>query len=791
MAHSFIRYSLAILLFVFGTCQLSFAHKSTTPLTLEHTHFTVVVYDSVHRAPLQLSRVAIHRGATFIVGKVTNVLGRADFEDIEIGEYNLTVSIVGYNRVVKNISIANGHLIDTITMIETEHEDLVVEGDKMIETATIDTKIGTQILNAENYHASPDARIINMLQQNILSAAKAPTGEVHIRGQHGEYSYYIDGIPIPSDVFGGLNEVVDEQVIDRATFQVGALPAEYGGQTAAIIDLQNRVPAGHFHLDAQSYIGSYLGRDNSSPDSLMISAGKIKPIAKNGQSLSLSDHLGDFGFFVSGSRQETERRIDAPLPYIFNNHGFDYFTYGKFDYILGENDYLTSNINWSKTITQIPFDPIEEGIKHDEQTTTNSFQTLSYFHTISHETDKESDFFFGAAARQGSLLFNPGQIDPHNFYFLSDSTKGYTLAEDRSYSTVGVRSKINKRFSHELLLSAGFTFTSTDGTGKFSTFDTVGAAGPAVQNNYNGTDFGVFLQSEIHPVEWTRLDIGVRYDQQISPDKPLQSQVSPRLRWNLYLDESSTLYLSYGRYFIPTSNELIRNIASTVSTETVPTFAERDDAYEIGLIHSFDFGLHLKMDAFHKVSLPGVDDQTIGSSSIKIGVNIATVKITGIEAGLSYSAPTIPLTSYINASITHAYGYGAITGGFLPINNIGSGVDLDHDQRLAVVTSLSYEPSDWFSNVTATYGSGLANGNEDYQFKTGLFDLNQGAHTTPSWVVNISGGYKFRIAGGTEVEPSIYINNLFDNVHPIKGAFFSGAAWEEPRNLVFKLKIKI
>ena len=790
MRYSFIRYSIAILLFVSGNSQSSSAHTLTF-LSPEHTHYTVVVYDSVHRQPLQLSRVAIHRGATFIAGKVTNVLGRADFEDIEIGEYSISVSLVGYRRVVKNILISNGHLIDTIKLKEIEQEDLVVEGDKVIETTSIDTKLGMQVLNGESYHASPDARIITMLQQNILSAAKAPTGELHIRGQHGEYTYYVDGIAIPSDVFGGLNEVVDAQVIDRATFQTGALPAEYGGQTAAIIDLQNRVPAGHFHLEAQSYIGSYLGRSNAAPDSLMIAAGTIKSIAKNGQSLSLSDHLGDFGFFVSGNRQETERRIDAPLPYIYNNHAFDYFTYGKFDYILGENDYLTSNINWSKTITQIPFDPIEEGIKHDQQTTSNSFQTLSYFHTISHESDKESDFFFGAVARQGSLMFTPGQIDPHNFYFLSDTSKGYILAEDRSYTTIGVRTKINLRFSHELLLSGGFNVTSTDGTGKFSSFDSMGTAGPVVQNNYNGTDFGVFLQSEIHPVEWTRIDIGVRYDQQISPDKPLQSQVSPRLRWNLYLDELSTLYLSYGRYFLPTSNELIRNIASTVSTESIPTLAERADAYEIGLIHSFDFGLRLKMDAFRKVSLPGVDDQTIGSSSIKIGVNIATVKITGIEAGLSYTAPTIPLTSYVNASITHAYGYGAITGGVLPINNAGSGVDLDHDQRLAIVTSVSYQPSDWFSNVTATYGSGLANGNEDYQFKTGLFDFNQGAHTTPSWVLTLSGGYTFHIAGGAEVELSLYINNLFDNVHPIKGAFFSGAAWEEPRNIVFKLKVKI
>lgn len=790
MTHSFIRYSIVILLFVFGNGKSSSAHSSTTSLAPEHTHYTVVVYDSVHRLPLQLSRVAIHRGATFVAGKITNVLGRADFEDIEIAEYTLTVSIVGYSRVVKNISITNGHLIDTIKMIETEHQDLVVEGDKVIETTSIDTKLGMQVIDAESYHASPNARMVTMLQQNVLGATKAPTGEVHIRGQHAEYSYYVDGIAIPPAAFGGFNEVVDDQVIDRATIQTGALPAEYGGQTAAIIDLQNRVPAGHFRLDAASYVGSYLGRDNIAPSPLMISTSKIRPIASNGQSLSISDHLGDFGFFISGDRQETERRIDAPLPYIYNNHGFDYFTYAKFDYILGENDYLTSNINWSKTITEIPFDPVEEGIKHDQQTTSNSFQTLSYFHTISHESDHESNLFIGGSARQGSLQFSPSTIDPHNFYFLNDTSKGYILSEDRSYSTYAIRSKLNVRLSHELLVTGGFNFSSSNGTGRFDAYDTIGNAGPAVHNTFTGTDFGVFVQSEIHPLEWTRFDIGVRYDQQISPDRPLQSQISPRFRWNIYLDEASTIYLSYGRYFVPTNIEEIRSIASSVSTATIPTLSERDDAYEIGLLHSFDFGLRLKMDVFRKVSNPGVDDQTIGSSSIETAVNIASVKVSGLEAGVSYSATTIPITGYINASIVHAYGSGVISGGFLPIDNAGSGVDLDHDQRLSIVASLSYQPINWFTNITATYGSGLANGNAGYQFKTGVLDFNQGAHTTPSWVVNLSGGYSFNW-GGSEIKPSIYINNLFNNVHLLKGAFFSGAAWEDPRNIVLKLEIRV
>ncbi len=132
---------------------------------------------------------------------------------------------------------------------------------------------------------------------------------VHVRGMHGEYTYYIDDIPIPLGVFGGLNEIVDPKVVDRATFLTGGFPAEYGGQTAAIIDMQTRVPSGRFHLDASTFGGSYL----TSGDNIGDRVGMLKALNSNGQSISLSKHVGNLGFFLSGSRQETDRRIDQPV----------------------------------------------------------------------------------------------------------------------------------------------------------------------------------------------------------------------------------------------------------------------------------------------------------------------------------------------------------------------------------------------------------------------------------------------------------------------------------------------
>ncbi|MFI5264630.1 MAG: hypothetical protein ACHQM6_08955, partial [Candidatus Kapaibacterium sp.] len=59
------------------------------------------------------------------------------------------------------------------------------------------------------------------------------------------------------------------------------------------------------------------------------------------------------------------------------------------------------------------------------------------------------------------------------------------------------------------------------------------------------------------------------------------------------------------------------------------------------------------------------------------------------------------------------------------------------------------------------------------------------------WIINVSAGYILNLDGGTTIEPSLFINNLLDHEHLLKGAFFSGASWEEPRSILFKLSVHL
>ncbi|HUN65058.1 MAG TPA: TonB-dependent receptor [Bacteroidota bacterium] len=752
-------------------------------------HLRIVVLDADLRAPMELVSVVLRRGRAVVAEKVTGSTGAAQFIDIHEGWYTITAHFIGYHDRVDSLLVDDAHSLDTIWLHSIDQSEVLVIGEHELSTATFDLSSGSQVFESETYHAAPTTQMTNLVQQSLMGAARAPTGEVHIRGQHGEFTYYVDGIPVPLGVFGGLNDIVDPHLIDRAVFYTGGFPAEFGGQTAAIIDIQNRVPTGAFHLDASMYGGSYLVFHPD--DSLGSRVGSLRDLNSNGQALSLSGHAGKFGYFLSGSRQETDRRIDPPVERLFNDHGQDYFLYGKFDYQLSDYDYVTMNLNFSTTQTEVPYDSSEQ-IMNDMQRTTNQFQTLSLYHTFSEEKNAETSLFAGLYAREGGLVYTPGPEDPPSFEFAGDTASRYVLGENRSFTTLGTRVKFDQRLLHEFLYSAGFTFSATNGTENFTSRDSAGAAGPDVNGSFAGSDFGVFAQSEIHPWEWTTIDAGLRYDQHIAPDLPLQHQISPRVKWTVMFDQTNSAYLYYGKLFMPNNIEGLRTLASNITSSGSPTLPERDDLYEAVFMRSFDFGVRAKAAFFYKYASPGVDDQTVGSSAVKTPVNIDKVYTRGIELGLSYSEPSSPVTAYLNTSLIHAYGTGAITGGFLPIDSDGPGTDLDHDQRLSAVASINYQPQGWFVTVTAIYGSGLTNGDPTgTPYGTGLFDFNTFAHTSPSTIVNISGGHSFPAGNGMSLEPSVYITNLFDDDHLIKGAYFSAASFEERRNLTFKLSLHL
>jgi hypothetical protein len=757
--------------------------------TAANADITGTVTDSASGQPLPSAEVSVMRGTEIVFNASTDAFGRYTAHNIAPGTYTIAARFLGFRPqstpIVVGESSGDLRVNFALTPVAINLSEVTVTASAPL---AVDTRTGDQRFKQEQYHGAPTNTTSQILQQSIAGAARAPTGEVHIRGQHAEYTYYVDGVPVPAGISGSLNELFDPSVVNEINFKTGGWDAEYGNKNAAVVDITTRIPAGGFHYDASGYAGSF----NTS-----------------GEALSASTNAGKLGYFFSGAHQSTDMRrepviLDPTTNQVenFHNHGDDVFGFGKIEYTPSLSDVINLEGNLSRTRFQVPYDTTGNNVQDDRQRDFNSFVNLGWRHQFSGPAysgggsgSSESavpELFAGFFYRSGSLRYTPGTQDSPQFVFFPDTTH-YNIRENRNFNTLGVKADYTFTPGHELEFKFGTLTQFTRGREDFVTTTSTGQAGPASNSALKGYDAGGYAQTAYSPVEQFEIRAGIRYDAHNAPFAGTQTQWSPRIRLNFYPSPANTLYLYYGRLFIPTNVEDLRAITSVAQggTAAEPTLPERDNFYEAGFVHRFPFGLVSKFAGYYKQSAPGIDDNTVPGSAIVTSVNIAKAKITGIET-VQEIRPPGPFSAYINVALNHAYGIGPITGGFFPADVPQGFFDLDHDQRLSAVASGTYSYRQAYASLSGTYGSGLTNGvapaDCGCSYGTGLFDFNRGIKVKPSFILNGSAGYSFAI-GRALVRPEIYVDNIFDKKYLLKGAFFSGASVGRPRSIQFRLNI--
>src|SRR3984957_20279876 len=103
-------------------------------------------------------------------------------------------------------------------------------------------------IGATRYNFSPEA-LQNIpqgeaapLNQVLLQApgvAQDSFGQIHLRGEHANVQFRLNGVELPEglSVFG---QVIAERFARSLTLITGALPAQYGFQTAGVVDIQTK-----------------------------------------------------------------------------------------------------------------------------------------------------------------------------------------------------------------------------------------------------------------------------------------------------------------------------------------------------------------------------------------------------------------------------------------------------------------------------------------------------------------------------------------------------------------------
>ena len=769
---------------------MSFAETaSARPTRVANADITGVVTDAGSGQPLPSAEVSIMQGTQVIANASTDAFGRYTAHNIAPGDYTVTARFLGFSPQSKPITVGDSNAdirVDfALTAVAISLQGITVTAAVPL---AVDTRSGDQRFKQDQYHGAPTNTTSQILQQSIAGAARAPTGEVHIRGQHAEYTYYVDGVPVPSGISGSLNELFEPSVVNEIDFKTGGWDAEYGNKNAAIIDITTRIPTGGLHYQLSGFAGDYN---------------------TYGQGLSASANAGKLGYFFSGSHQSTDMRrepviLDPTTDDVenFHNHGDDWYGFGKIQYTPTLNDVINLEGNLSQTKFQVPFDTAGNVQQDDNQRDVNSFLNLGWRHQFAgpeytggggaSNSDGVPELFAGLFYRHGSLTYTPGENDAPQFVFFPDPNS-YNIRELRNFDTYGVKADYSIHPGRELEFKFGTLSSMTRGHEDFSTVDASGGAGPASNSDLKGWDASGYGQVAYSPIEQFEIRTGIRYDAHNAPFAGTQTQWSPRIRLNFFPNSANTLYLYYGRLFLPTNVEDLRAITSVAQggVATEPTLPERDNFYEAGFLHRFPFGLVSKFSGYYKESTPGIDDNTVPGSAIVTSVNIAKVNITGIET-VQEIRPPGPFSAYLNVALNHAYGHGPITGGFFPTDEPTGYFDLDHDQRLSILGSGTYSLKQGYMSLTGTYGSGLTNGVDpadcNCSYGTGLFDFNRGIKVKPSFILDGSIGTSFAI-GRALVRPEFYVDNIFNKTYLLKGAFFSGASVGRPRTFQFRLNI--
>ena len=95
-----------------------------------------------------------------------------------------------------------------------------------------------------------------LLQLPGVTQDSAASGELHVRNEHANVQYRINGIMLPDGV-GAFGQILDTGIVGSLALITGALPAQYGLRTAGVLDIQTKTDAFNNSGSVSVYGGSH------------------------------------------------------------------------------------------------------------------------------------------------------------------------------------------------------------------------------------------------------------------------------------------------------------------------------------------------------------------------------------------------------------------------------------------------------------------------------------------------------------------------------------------------------
>ena len=119
----------------------------------------------------------------------------------------------------------------------------------------------------------------------------AVNGDLHVRGEHANLQYRINGVLLPEGIAGGFGIELDPRFIQSMQLITGSLPAQYGFRTAGVIDIETKTGDFQNGGEVSAYGGSY---------------NTFNP------SFEYGDTQGKWDYYINGSFNQNDLGLENP-----------------------------------------------------------------------------------------------------------------------------------------------------------------------------------------------------------------------------------------------------------------------------------------------------------------------------------------------------------------------------------------------------------------------------------------------------------------------------------------------
>jgi len=597
-----------------------------------------------------------------------------------------------------------------------------------------------------------------LLQAPGVTQDSAASGELHVRNEHANVQYRINGIMLPDGV-GAFGQILDTKIVGNMSLLTGALPAQYGLRTAGVVDIQTNPNAFNNSGSVSVYGGSH---------------GTIT------SNLEYGGTVGQTQYYVSGNYFGSNLGIENPTPN--KNAIHDHTDQGKgFVYLstlLDETSRIVFIGGSSNSSYQIPNNPgqpafgnltppYDSAFLNERQTENNAFGILAYQKSID-----GLDMQFAAFTRYSELHFMPDV--PGDLAFNGVASDVY-----RRSQTTGISSDNAYRWSDSHTARFGFQISGERSlVNNVSTvFNVDNAGNPVVDANspFSFIDSSAklgWLASAYVSDEWRitnqlTLTTGLRFDQMWSYTDA--NQLSPRVSLTYKPFEGTTFHAGYARNFTPPPQVLAAptNLAlvngttqQPAVTQNDPVQPERSNVFDAGVTQKVLPGLEVGIDAYYKTAHNLLDDGQFGAAYVLTAFNYARGTNTGIEFKGAYVDGGF--RAYANFAIARQLA-----------TNVSSNQYLFDPDELAYISN-NYVYTDHAQFYTGSAGASyLWNGTRfsaDVIFGSGLRSGFANTDSLPWYSqVNLGISHEFLTPGSTKpLTVRFDVVNLFDNIYEIR-----------------------